>query len=205
MKNPTSGGTAREMLVILVTTGALGYAFNALSPLGVRGYATAAATYSNETVAASAEPAPATTVDPRYGNDTVQVEVLQGAKPAARAAVPSPGSPMGWDEIKPLLAAGKVALVDARIAADYQAGHIPGAESLPFADMEENIAAFEARHPKSQMIVVYCASTTCRVSSAEAAIIAQRYGYGDVHEMPGGFAEYRLAEPAGSESGKGGK
>jgi rhodanese-related sulfurtransferase len=194
------------MLVILVTTGALGYAFNALSPLGVRGYAVAAAsTYSNETVAASAEPAPATAVDPRYQNDTVQVEVLQGAQPAAPAAVPSPGAPMGWEEIKPLLAAGKLVLVDARTSSDYAAGHIPGAESLPFADMEQAIGAFQARHPKSQMIAVYCASTTCRVSSAEAAIIAQRYGYTDVHEMPGGFAEYRLAEPAGSEPGKAAK
>jgi rhodanese-related sulfurtransferase len=194
------------MLVILVTTGALGYAFNALSPLGVRGYAMAPASgYSNETVAASAEPAPAAAIDPRYKNDTVQVEVLQGARPAPPAAAPSPGTPMGWDEIKPLLAAGKLVLVDARTTSDYEAGHIPGAESLPFADMEQSIAAFQARHPKPQMIAVYCASTTCRVSSAEAAILAQRYGYTDVHEMPGGFAEYRLAEPAGAEAGKGAK
>jgi rhodanese-related sulfurtransferase len=116
------------------------------------------------------------------------------------------GSPtlVAWPQVKPLLATSRIVLIDARNAAAFDAGHIPGAISLPFADLGARIEAFSSRVPKAQPIVVYCGSAECPVSDAEARALAGQYGYRDVAEMPGGYAEWRLAEP-GAAPAKGGK
>ena len=46
--------------------------------------------------------------------------------------------------------------------------------------------------------MIYCASINCPVSHAEAITLAEQYGYTDVREMPGGFAEWLTAESKGT-------
>ena len=103
---------------------------------------------------------------------------------------------MSWAEVKPLLARSEITLLDGRATAAYEAGHIPGAISLPLAMLTETGAKFTGQYPKNKPLVIYCASIRCLVSHAEAVALIEQYGYLDVREMPGGFAEWRIAEPS---------
>jgi len=102
-----------------------------------------------------------------------------------------------WPQVKQLLAQSRIDLVDARSAAAFEAGHIPGAVSLPFPELERRIAEFSRQHASTQPLVIYCESLDCPDAHAEATALASRYGYGDVREMPGGYAEWRQAEAGG--------
>ncbi|MCA1562550.1 MAG: rhodanese-like domain-containing protein [Acidobacteria bacterium] len=59
-----------------------------------------------------------------------------------------------WDEFKPLYDAGKVVVVDVRGADAFEAGHIPGALSVPLAEVERRADELKAL---KKPIVVYCA------------------------------------------------
>ena len=119
---------------------------------------------------------------------------------AAAAAVSIP-----WSEVKPLLAKGQIILVDARDAHSYKAGHIPGAVSLPFATLRDTIDSFMAGAPKTMPLVIYCASIQCGLAHSEAVALRQRFGYSDVREMPGGYAEWLAAESSDANPKEGGR
>jgi rhodanese-related sulfurtransferase len=95
--------------------------------------------------------------------------------------------------VKPLLAAGKLVMIDARAASAYQAEHIPGAMSLPAGSPTAEVSAFVAKHGKNTPYVIYCGSGQCGLSKMAAdALISQ--GCSNVKVMPGGFSEYRVSE-----------
>ncbi len=192
MQATSTSNLGRDMAAMLLAAAALGFAYNCASPLGIRmpvGPQPSAATsaYSNETLALDIE---SKVRDPRLGNDTVSLEIVPGAAQPARAA----GGVVTWPEVKPLLSAGSVVLVDARSADAFSAGHIPGAVSLPFVDLAARIPQFTSAYPRATPIVVYCADTECPVSAAEGSELRQQYGYQNVREMPGGYVAWRLAE-----------
>jgi 3-mercaptopyruvate sulfurtransferase SseA len=56
------------------------------------------------------------------------------------------------DELKKLLKAGTVILVDVRSAEGYKAGHLPGSISIPVNDVPEKSKSL----PKDKTIVTYC-------------------------------------------------
>jgi len=114
--------------------------------------------------------------------------------PAASGHDPSPLITV-WPEVKALMAAKRIVLVDARNTGVFEAAHIPGAVSLPFAELAGRIGPFMSRYAKTQPIVVYCGDAECPVSHAEGVALLEQYGFGDIREMPGGYAEWRVAEP----------
>jgi rhodanese-related sulfurtransferase len=128
----------------------------------------------------------------------LRVERAQGGPASAGEPLP-----VAWLQVKPSVGAGKVLLVDAGESSFFEARHIPGAVSLPFGELAARMPAFAARFPKSQPIVVYCASASCPVAHDEAVVLAARYGFRDVREMPGGYAEWRLAESQAGGAGGG--
>jgi rhodanese-related sulfurtransferase len=82
------------------------------------------------------------------------------------------------------LAAGTLGfvVVDARSAADYARGHVPGARSLPHATIGEHTAA--TLDPDT-LVVTYCWGPHCNGATQAAAKLA---GLGfRVKEMIGGF------------------
>jgi rhodanese-related sulfurtransferase len=103
-----------------------------------------------------------------------------------------------WPQVKPLLAAGQIVLVDARPVSTYEAGHIPGAISLPVTGNPEDFSAFRAQHPTSAHIVVYCSSTSCSLSKQLADKLIAEFGYQKVEYMTGGYQEWQQAELGGS-------
>jgi rhodanese-related sulfurtransferase len=65
---------------------------------------------------------------------------------------------------------------------EYDAGHIPGAISMP----ESEVAARARRLPKSKEIVLYCNCGTEELSMRAAAEL-QRQGFLDVFVLEGGY------------------
>lgn len=203
------------VLGIFATSVLLGVCFNSVSPLGVRGPQTGtqqAATseafakappskgYFNETIAVALESSPRQAGGQPYQNQTVGMTLLP-TQPAP--SVPSTQAPaaakskipfVSWPEVKPLLATGRILLVDARVASAYQAEHIPGAISLPSNSPATEISQFAAKTPLDSQIVVYCGSASCHMAENLADVLVGRHGFSNVKVMPGGFAEYRVAE-----------
>lgn len=83
------------------------------------------------------------------------------------------------------LRAGEAVLVDVRPLREYEAGHLPGALSIPL----ETLAARLSELPRDRTIVAYCRGPYCAFS-AEAARQLRALGYDarradvSVHTMP---------------------
>lgn len=67
---------------------------------------------------------------------------------------------------------GEVTLLDVRPMREYEAGHIPGAVSVPLEELKRNMA----RLPKNKEIVAYCRGPLC-VMSVEAVKLLRKRGF----------------------------
>jgi rhodanese-related sulfurtransferase len=103
---------------------------------------------------------------------------------------PTP-TPITWAEAKPLLQAGKIVLVDARPKAAYDAGHIPGALSLPELASAQEYKDLQTKYGPDTHIVVYCSDLKCAASVRSAIKLATWYNFRKVQFMKGGYVEYQ--------------
>ena len=71
--------------------------------------------------------------------------------------------------------AGEVTVLDVRPPEEYQAGHVPGAISLPLAELEQRLATL----PRDQDIVAYCRGPYC-VLSIQAVELLRARGFNAV-------------------------
>jgi len=65
-------------------------------------------------------------------------------------------------------------LLDARAAAAYRLGHIPGAISLPLGEFAAAFPAMEPRLRAARMLVLYCSGPTCNDSSDLGRLLQAR-------------------------------
>lgn len=72
------------------------------------------------------------------------------------------------DELRRRLAQGEVCLIDARPQVEYEAGHIPGALSLPLAEVERRLDEL----PTDLPLVAYCRGPYCVIADEALAILA---------------------------------
>jgi rhodanese-related sulfurtransferase len=105
-------------------------------------------------------------------------------------------APIHWREAKALVAAGQALLVDVRLPAVYDAGHIPDAISLPEASSAEVINAFLKKVPTNMTLIVYCSSTSCSQSKRVADRLVGMHQWASVKYMTGGYQEYQQEELA---------
>lgn len=164
----------------------LGVIYNQFSPLGVR------------------------TPQPRTDKPVATASLLKppgdsvpASKPASISAPPTQASAalpvqsgipgLTWVQVKSLLEAGKIILIDARPKPTYDAGHIPGAFSLPATSSVPEMQAFAAQFPNEMGLVVYCSSDLCGISKQVAETLINAAGRTDVKVMPGGYTEYQVA------------
>ena len=70
------------------------------------------------------------------------------------------------------VAQGEVTVLDVRPAEEYEAGHIPGAVSVPLNELERLLE----RLPRDQEIVAYCRGPYC-LFAVEAVEILRAHGY----------------------------
>jgi rhodanese-related sulfurtransferase len=115
--------------------------------------------------------------------------------PPATAAAQNPAA-IHWAEAKPLAASGQAVLVDVRHKSMYDAGHIPGAISLPETSTPEEFTAFLNQHPTNLTLIVYCSSTSCSQSARVAGRLVTQYQRPSVKYMTGGYMEYQQMELA---------
>jgi rhodanese-related sulfurtransferase len=90
------------------------------------------------------------------------------------------------DELRRLLDAGAVVLVEALPAPHFEAEHIPGAVNVPAVTAE---AAAAVAPNTSATVVTYCSGPSCGRSKAAAAAFL-RLGYSDVRVYVGGKADW---------------
>lgn len=98
------------------------------------------------------------------------------------------------DELARRVRHGDVVVVDVRPAAEYRAGHIAGAVSLPLAEITRRLGTL----PRDRQVVAYCRGPFC-VYADEAVRTLRRRGY-EVARLEDGYPEWSRAglpvEPA---------
>ena len=80
---------------------------------------------------------------------------------------------------------GEVTILDVRPVEEYAAGHIPGAISMPIADLKARWADL----PKDRDIVAYCRGPYC-VMAVDAVALLRRKGF-TAHRLEQGVADWR--------------
>jgi rhodanese-related sulfurtransferase len=89
------------------------------------------------------------------------------------------------EELLRRVQSGAVTLLDVRPVEEYQAAHLPGALSIPVADLALRLAEL----PKGRDIVAYCRGPYC-VMAIDAVELLRRHGF-VAHRMEQGVADWR--------------
>lgn len=82
----------------------------------------------------------------------------------------------------------KAVVIDVCDSAEYQAGHVGGAKSIPLAELETKLPTVVKN--KATPVVLVCASGA---RSARAVAIAKKLGYDNAQSLAGGLKSWREA------------
>ena len=106
---------------------------------------------------------------------------------AAREYLGEDVDAIGREELIERLRKGDIVLVDVRPAAEYAAGHIQGARSIPLAELEGRLAEL----PPDREVVAYCRGPFC--AYAHEAVRRLRAAGREARRLEEGWPEWRLA------------
>ena len=95
--------------------------------------------------------------------------------------------PVSRDELMQRVDEEKVIVLDVRPREEYQAGHIPGAVSIPLAELKGQMAGL----PRDAEIVAYCRGPYC-VLAPQALDLLRRAGFA-ARRLEDGLPEWRRA------------
>jgi rhodanese-related sulfurtransferase/DNA-binding transcriptional ArsR family regulator len=94
---------------------------------------------------------------------------------------------IGRDELARRIAVGDVVVVDVRPSAEYAAGHIAGAVSIPIDELAANVAAL----PADVDVVAYCRGPYCVFADDAVRLLRRRRRA--AMRLEDGFPEWRAA------------
>jgi rhodanese-related sulfurtransferase len=94
---------------------------------------------------------------------------------------------IGRRELVARLEAGDVVVLDVRPIPEFEAGHIPGARSVPVEKLRQYLRAL----PKDAEVVAYCRGPYC-VYADDAVRLLRRRGY-RARRLEDGFPEWKRA------------
>jgi rhodanese-related sulfurtransferase/DNA-binding HxlR family transcriptional regulator len=106
---------------------------------------------------------------------------------AAREYLGEDVDSIGREDLVEMLARGDVVLVDVRPEAEYEAGHIEGAKSIPLEELERRLAEL----PPDAEIVAYCRGPYC--AYAHEAVRQLHAAGRSARRLEEGWPEWRLA------------
>ena len=89
------------------------------------------------------------------------------------------------DEVLRRVRSGEVTVLDVRPPEEYRAGHIPGAISIPGAELKARLKEL----PKRREVVAYCRGPYC-VMAVEAVKLLRKKGF-KAHRMEQGVVDWR--------------
>ena len=95
--------------------------------------------------------------------------------------------PITRDELARRIRRGEVTVVDVRPAAEYEAGHVEGARSLPINELRRRLDSL----PRDGELVAYCRGPYC-VFADDAVRLLQRQGF-EARRLEDGFPEWKRA------------
>jgi len=95
--------------------------------------------------------------------------------------------PLDRDELLSRVGDGDIIVLDVRPREEYEAGHIPGAVSVPIADLKGRMAGL----PREVEIVAYCRGPYC-VLAPQALELLRTQGF-VARRLEDGFPEWRRA------------
>lgn len=110
---------------------------------------------------------------------------------AVQSAADQLPPPVLLAEVRELLAAG-ARPVDAREAAQFADGHLPGALSLPLGEFDAQLDGFRLQVAEGETLVLYCSGYGCP-DSFDLGLLLIAAGYLDVRVFEGGLPEWRDA------------
>jgi rhodanese-related sulfurtransferase len=93
--------------------------------------------------------------------------------------------PVGGEELLRRVRSGDVTVLDVRPSEEYRAGHIPGAISIPVAELKKRLAEL----PTNREIVAYCRGPYC-VMAVEAVELLRKKGL-RAERMEQGVVDWR--------------
>ena len=96
-------------------------------------------------------------------------------------------APVTLKELRRLVREGEVTVVDVRPAEEFAAGHIPGAMSIPVADLKRRLRDI----PREREVIAYCRGRYC-VYSLDAVTLLRRNGY-RARRAEEGLPDWRIA------------
>lgn len=107
------------------------------------------------------------------------------------------------DELLRRVRSGEVTVLDVRPVEEYRAGHLPGALSVPMADLRAKLGEL----PKGREVVAYCRGPHC-VMAVEAVEVLRKKGF-RARRLEQGVLEWRARgwriDTDAAESRKGGR
>lgn len=101
------------------------------------------------------------------------------------AAAPDTLSPETGESLLAKARSGELVVIDVRPSSEYAEGHLPGARSLPLAELEGRLAEL----PAGKAIVAYCRGPFCLMSD-EAVRLLRARGY-VAHKVLDGVLEWQ--------------
>lgn len=84
--------------------------------------------------------------------------------------------------------------VDARPAAAFAAGHVPGAINLNDSNWDEQLPALIAAWEPGKLILVYCDSSACGTSREVVARLTRDYGFDRIFYLDGGWEAWLASD-----------
>jgi len=103
------------------------------------------------------------------------------------SANPKQLSQVGRAELLERARSGEIVVIDVRPAAEYRAGHLPHARSMPLSELEQRLAEL----PLDRDIVAYCRGPFCLFAEAAVELLARR-GF-RVRKILDGVSEWQAA------------
>jgi rhodanese-related sulfurtransferase len=99
---------------------------------------------------------------------------------------------IGLEEARSLFDADAGVFIDARSAEDYARGHIRGARSLPWNEVDLSFMAVTADLELTTEIVTYCDGETCELSH-DLALFLRDAGFVNTRVLVNGWTVWRQA------------